>query len=521
MMRVANAWQFPVITAFAINRRIMRRTGHAFLTGALLLSIPAVASERVTLVAEEYTVPALDSGIELFVRNKRPADMTAYAAERTVLFVHGSTYPASTTFDLQLEGKSWMDFIAEQGFDVYLMDLRGYGRSTRPQVMNEPPARNDPIVTTSEAVRDLEAVVDNVLKRRRIAKLSLIGWSWGTSITASYAVRHPERVQRLVFYGPQWIVRNGSPGGNGGKPGAYHTISRDAARERWLASAPQDKQDDLIPSGWFDQWADATFASDPVGAAQEPPVLRAPSGTVLDSQSYWRAGKPFYDPRRITVPVLLVHGEWDRNTPPYMSNALLPLLSNAPSRRRVVIPEATHMAMLEKNRMQLFAAVQHFLEKERAPQPEKQVQALSDKGKSAPSKEPSASRALVPPSKGVAALRRAAEPLHTTAPNVDRLMERGKALLEQRDPAAARLFFERAAADGHAGAMRSVGRTFDPFELRGLGIIGATGDPARAIEWYRRAVEAGDGAAAGLITRLSDRASSGNGTVRRAASEKR
>ena len=34
-------------------------------------------------------VPSADPGIEIFVRNKRPAAMTAFRPERTVLFVHG------------------------------------------------------------------------------------------------------------------------------------------------------------------------------------------------------------------------------------------------------------------------------------------------------------------------------------------------------------------------------------------------------------------------------------------------
>ena len=51
------------------------------------------------------------------MRNKRPADMTAFRPERTVVYVHGATYPASTAFDLKLDGLSWMDYIAARGYD--------------------------------------------------------------------------------------------------------------------------------------------------------------------------------------------------------------------------------------------------------------------------------------------------------------------------------------------------------------------------------------------------------------------
>ena len=93
----------------------------------------AALAQSPKLAVEEMMVPSSDAGIEIYVRNKRPADMTSFRPERTVLYVHGATYPASTAFDLQLDGMSWMDYIASRGYDVYLLDLRGYGKSTRPE----------------------------------------------------------------------------------------------------------------------------------------------------------------------------------------------------------------------------------------------------------------------------------------------------------------------------------------------------------------------------------------------------
>ena len=83
-------------------------------------------------------VPSRDPGIELFLRNKRPEGLNAFAPSRTLLFVHGATYPAHTAFDLPLGGVSWMDHIAARGFDVWCLDIRGYGRSTRPPEMARP-----------------------------------------------------------------------------------------------------------------------------------------------------------------------------------------------------------------------------------------------------------------------------------------------------------------------------------------------------------------------------------------------
>ncbi len=335
----------------------------------LSLALPAVAQpapQQQTvpkLVTEEFQVPARDDpALKLYVRNKHPADMARFTPERTVVFVHGATYPAETAFDLPLGGVSWMDFIASRGFDVYLLDVRGYGRSTRPAAMDKPAAESSPIATTDQAVEDVAAVVDFVRGRRNLAKLDLLGWSWGTSIRATYAARHPEAVERLVLYAPQWLRTTPSLVQVSGQIGAYRAVSREAALGRWMTGVAEDKKAALIPSGWFDMWADATFATDPVGAAQAPPVLRAPNGVVLDGQRFWSAGKPTYDPAALTMPVMLTHGEWDQDTPPYMAQTLFPLLTRSPHKRLVMLGEGTHSIMMERNRLDLFHVVQDFLE---------------------------------------------------------------------------------------------------------------------------------------------------------------
>jgi pimeloyl-ACP methyl ester carboxylesterase len=330
---------------------------------AMLATAAAAQTPPQKLATEDMMVPASDPGIEIFVRNKRPADMTAFSPERTVLFVHGATYPASAAFDLPLDGMSWMDYIASRGFDVYLVDLRGYGRSTRPKEMAEKADANGPIVRGDVAVKDIGAVVDFILKRRNIPRLNLLGWSWGTTLTATYTSTHNDKVERLMLYAPVWIRTTPSllqPGS--GPLGAYRTVTREAAKQRWYTGVPEDKKVALVPAGWFDAWADATWATDPVGAKLDPPVIRAPNGVVADGLEFFGAGKPYYDPSRITVPTLLVDAEWDRDAPPYMAQTLFPLLVNAPDKRYVELAEGTHHIMMEKNRLKLFEAVQAFLE---------------------------------------------------------------------------------------------------------------------------------------------------------------
>jgi pimeloyl-ACP methyl ester carboxylesterase len=328
-------------------------------------SVAGAAAPSITM--EEFMIPAVDPDIKLYVRNKHPADVTSFPAEKILLYVHGATYPSETAFDLPLNKLSWMDYIARHGYDVYLVDVRGYGQSTRPKEMDAPPEQNEPIVRTETAVKDVGAAVDFILKRRGASKLNLMGWSWGTSTMGWYTAQHNEKVAKLVLYAPQWLRNAASLTDSGGKLGAYRSVSREAAKGRWLTGVPEHKKADLIPPGWFEAWADATFATDPVGASRTPPVLRAPNGVVADGREFWSAGKPLYDPAGIRVPTFLAHAEWDADLPSYMLYAYFEKLTNSPYKRYVQIGEGTHTVIMEKNRMQLFQAVQQFLDEKIEP----------------------------------------------------------------------------------------------------------------------------------------------------------
>ncbi len=314
------------------------------------------------LTVHETFIPSDMPGVSLFVREKHLEGMTRFSPGRTVLFVHGATYPAETAFDLELGGFSWMDFIARSGFDVFLVDVRGYGRSTRPPAMDAPAEANPPFASTADARADVAAAVRHIQARRGVARVCLIGWSWGCATMGSFAAAYPDLVERLVLFAPGWVRDGSSAADPGGSLGAWRGVTRAAAKERWLNGVPAAKRDRLVPPGWFDIWADATFATDPAGAAMDPPVLRAPNGVVADSRAYWSAGKALYDPADITAPTMIAVGEWDRDTPPALGLTLFSLLSNAREKRFALMGEATHTALMERGRMSLFDQVQVFLE---------------------------------------------------------------------------------------------------------------------------------------------------------------
>lgn len=72
------------------------------------------------------------------------------------------------------------------------------------------------------------------------------------------------------------------------------------------------------------------------------------------------------------------------------------------------------------------------------------------------------------------------------------MIDRGDRLLDTGDVAGARLFYKRAADAGSGAAATRVGKTFDPRFLAEIGVIGLRGDLGEAIFWYGKASAAGD-----------------------------
>lgn len=319
------------------------------------------------IVTEDLRIPSDTPGIELYVRNKRPASMNTFSNEKTIVMVHGATYSIGSLYDVELDGFSFLDYLAGHGYDVYAVDVRGYGGSTRPPEMEQPADLNPPLVRTETGVRDLGTAVDYVLKRRNLTKVSILGMSWGGTVAGVYTSQNNEKVNKLTLVAPQWLSSKPVPIDTGGPLGSYRLVAVGSTKERWLSAAPEHKRIDLIPDGWFEQWVKATLASDPGSLTDHPEHIRATNGPILDIREYWTAGKAFYDPKDITVPVLLVHAEWDIDVPLELAQNFFTSLTGAAYRRWVEIGEGTHMVLLEKNRLQAFQAIRGFLDEAYAP----------------------------------------------------------------------------------------------------------------------------------------------------------
>ena len=290
----------------------------------VLASVTPSAAQEVT--GKEHWVEY--NGIKIFVWEKyakSPAD------KGVIVLAHGSATAGKESFDLQVAGKpsySLMDFLAGQGFDVFALDTRGFGRSTHP----------DGLMSTKDASDDLNAVVDYIRKLRGVQKVNLLGWSWGTQYSGMFIMASPEKVDKYISYAQMHLnspdISKRRPRVDAFRKNAYVSIPEAGWKPRFYSMTPAEANDPAV----VDAYART--------AAQVE--KKSPTGPQLDMVTIM----PMLNPRLMPVPTMIIHGEYDDVAD---LDGLIPFFQQLPSKykRYVVIPNAGHMMHLQKGH-QLF-----------------------------------------------------------------------------------------------------------------------------------------------------------------------
>jgi pimeloyl-ACP methyl ester carboxylesterase len=127
------------------------------------------------------------------------------------LLIHGIRIPGIASFDLPVPGGSLAEDLANSGYVVYLIDIRGYGRSTRPKQMSEPPENNPPLVRSPEVARDIDATIDFIRQQTGWKLVSLFGWATGAQWAGYYATLHSDKLSNLVIHNSLYGANTAQP----------------------------------------------------------------------------------------------------------------------------------------------------------------------------------------------------------------------------------------------------------------------------------------------------------------------
>ena len=306
-----------------------------------------------------------DPGVRLALRRRRPAGLR----RGVVLFVHGATL-ASELFDIPAEGASWLARAAAGGRDAFALDIRGYGRSSRPAWFDDAPTHHAPYARAADAIRDIDTAVTHIRAATGADRIDLVGGSWGSVTCGLYAatIGRPA-VRRLVLYAPlysdvnaDWLAMIADPM-DPSRPnpalGAWRWVDEAGLRARWDAEIPVADKTAWRPEATFRALVDSALAADPLSATRTPPAFRAPNGTLLDLFEVFNR-RPLYDAAAITAPTLLLRGADDPTSSHADATALFERL-RCPAKQYHVIGNGSHFCSAERNAPQVFAAAEAFL----------------------------------------------------------------------------------------------------------------------------------------------------------------
>lgn len=302
-----------------------------------------------------FRVPSPHPGLSLFLRSLSPRHDTTPEG-RTVLYVHGGTFPSAMSIAHRFDGRSWRDELCDAGFHAWALDFHGFGASDPYPEMAEPAEAHGPLGRAAECSRQLEAAVRFICRQEGIARLSLVAHSWGSIVCGEFAGRCPELVERMVLFGP--IARREPKGERTRLPG-WRPVSLKDQWDRFVADVPAGEPA-VLSRRHFDEWGELYLDGDPESRSRSPAAVKVPGGAFQDIYDAW-AGELAYDPALVRAPVAIIRGEWDSLCADADARWLFDAFKASTDRRDIKVARATHLMHLEENRFALYRETECFL----------------------------------------------------------------------------------------------------------------------------------------------------------------
>lgn len=288
-------------------------------------------------------------GVRIFVREVLPPDMATNNVP--VLLIHGGGPGGIVSFDMPVSRYSVAADLAKGGHPVYIVDVRSWGRSSRPAAMDKPAGDSPPLVCSEDAATDIGAVAGWIRHRLGVQRIALLGWATGGQWANYYVahnggngISHIVTLNSLYPVDAPWDLREPAKGRT---VSAYRLADEEGLLRRWTRSIPLQHKSRWRNPSVAKAYASMSVASDPTGYLRRPPSMRIPLCYWSESIRLSK-GEQLWNPAAVYAPILAIRGERDFWSRPedlaFVKRAYL----NAPRVHTVTIPGATHYLFLDR-----------------------------------------------------------------------------------------------------------------------------------------------------------------------------
>jgi pimeloyl-ACP methyl ester carboxylesterase len=262
---------------------------------------------------------------------------TAPDAVRIAYAAHGSGPPLVkvanwlTHLEFDWDSPIWSHWLRELGkrFTVTRYDERCCG-------LSDPDPRD---LSLDAFVADLEAVVDAA----GIERFTLLALSQGGSVATEYAARHPERVERILFYGAyvRGRLRRGTPGA-----AEEHSARVALAKIGW-------GRDNAAFRQVFTNWMLPDATQEEIEAFDELQAHTCSAENAVRLMEAWARVDVRNRLADVRAPALVMHARADRSVPFDEGRVIAKLL---PGARLVPLESRNHLLLPREPAWQQFLA---------------------------------------------------------------------------------------------------------------------------------------------------------------------
>ena len=298
-----------------------------------------------TITREDHLIPAT-GGIQLHIREISPFNQIQ---DVPLVMIHGGGPGTTASFDLPVAGGSFAQEFANEGYKIYLVNMRGWENSTLPDY----DFSDSTIVVGShlEASEDIRTALNWILDRNEIQKVHLFGWTTGGHWAGHYSTQYPESVSTFIslnsLYGANapWDLRQYFQSDEDTTKFKKTSFFRESSQENltrsWTRTIPIEKKEQ-----WRDPNIEQAYRKYASGFGADTTVLKVPGG-YREESFYMSLGKKYWDAKDMVVPALIIRTELDFWSRPEDLEMIKKDMKNSQRSKFITIP-GTHYVFLDK-----------------------------------------------------------------------------------------------------------------------------------------------------------------------------